>query len=95
MIPVADQFEDIRKRREEIAREEGKAGAGGADIIQPPCDTEQPRMEDYACGWRPIVVHEQVLRQKEPGRAGDIELLRWMHAHWLKTRTPGEFTDGA
>jgi hypothetical protein len=108
VIPVADQFDEIRKRREEIARSEGKPAP---EPVQPPADTEQPRMEDYACGfktWRQKAYEAALapsygrsFAQALDDLAADLERERIRHmnemirdADWCN-RTPGEFTDGA
>jgi hypothetical protein len=97
---ILDDYAGIAAERERIRREaDGHAptcvyvthpalaacDCGAAtNTVQPPCDTEQPRMEDYACGW--------ALRQIMDERNA---LMRGFAANLLKSREPGEFTDGA
>ena len=105
MIPVADQFEDIRKRRDEIAQSEGKSVP---EPVQPPADTEQPRMEDYACGltahqyrwtatgyrFNPETGAFDWFEEQSPLPGEGLDALI-AEIEAKMSREPGEFTDGA
>ena len=82
---IYENIQRLKREREQALNGDGTGPSGG---IEPPCDTEQPRMEDYACGWR--------LSLLAPSRANDI-LRALMGPSYLfqRTREPGEHTDGA
>jgi hypothetical protein len=87
VMPIADEFEHIRKRREEIAREEGRVPE---PTWVPPANEDAPDAEKYpsyigvgyACGFpawvTPAIERFNAWAEEERERA-----------------TPGEFTDGA
>jgi hypothetical protein len=109
MTPVADMFDEIRKRREEIAREEGKAPTSPTWV--PPASEEEKPLEDYACGWwdhggfpwRKVDVAVS-MEQAIKGLDAEVEAERrrlkqemdeYLFNAWGIKCTPGEFTDGA
>jgi hypothetical protein len=81
----ADDVETIYENIQRLKREREQALNGGEQSgIQPPCDTEQPRMEDYALGYNALAAKWHAMCAYYIAKNPDTY-----------TRTPGEQTDGA
>jgi hypothetical protein len=66
---VLDDVDGIYEGIQRLRKERGEDDGVKPGTIQPPCDTEQPRLEDYACGWRPIVYRPLTPEQRAQGIA--------------------------
>jgi hypothetical protein len=88
---AADDVETIYEGIQRLKRERAQSlGDAGSTHVEPPCDTEQPRLEDYACGLVPVVYQWTAMGIRYDTETGAMT--------WFEEKSPaipGEQTDGA